>query len=171
LLLLGALLVAGGATIAVLAVTGALSGGTEKEQLTAAEFRRQLDSACERAVGQLRLFDARRLQSASVADQATTYGNLLGDVQDRLESLGSPPEGGKALERFDNGLGRATALTDRVAANPPVAGSRKEARIVAELTIAAGQVQAGALDYGRAPACAGVGDLVARSARAAAAAP
>ena len=43
--------------------------------------------------------------------------------------------------------------------------------MVAELTFAAGQVQAGALGYGLGPDCSKVGDVVARSAQNAAGTP
>ena len=60
---------------------------------------------------------------------------------------------------------RAADYTSLVAQGPPRAGSRESANEVAELTLAAGQVQAGALGYGLGRECSEIGSLVARSAR------
>ena len=78
----------------------------------------------------------------------------------------APPAGrNRALERFLDGLRTAADNTSVVAEDPPPAGSRAQADVVAELTFAAGQVQAGALGYRLGPDCVAIGDLVARSAR------
>ncbi len=66
---------------------------------------------------------------------------------------------------FGIGLDHAADTTSIVAQGPPIAGTGRQESVVAELTFAAGQVQAGALGYGLGPSCVAIGDLVSRSAR------
>ena len=90
----------------------------------------------------------------------------------RLESLTPPAGDNRDLALFRTGLERAADYTDVIAQGPPPPGSRESTNAVAELTLAAGQVQAGALRYRLSPACSSIGGLVvARSARNAALAP
>jgi hypothetical protein len=90
-------------------------------------------------------------------------------MRGRLQSLVAPSVPDIALERFSTGLTTAANYTSDVAQGPPPPGSEAEARYVAELTFAAGQVQAGAVGYKLGHDCEAIGDLVARSARNAAA--
>ncbi|MBS1860473.1 MAG: hypothetical protein JSS68_02055 [Actinobacteria bacterium] len=90
-------------------------------------------------------------------------------MRGRLESLVPPTTTDVALERFGAGLANAANYTSDVAERPPAPGSAAEAKDVAELTFAAGQVQAGAIGYGLGHQCIAIGDLVADSAANAAA--
>ncbi len=64
----------------------------------------------------------------------------------RLASL-TPPGENRNLGLFRDGLARAADYTTLIAEGPPPGGRRESANAVAELTLAAGQVQAGALGY------------------------
>jgi hypothetical protein len=88
-----------------------------------------------------------------------------------MDSLPPPADADRALERFREGLTGAADFTSVVAQGPPPPGSRAQADAVAELTFAAGQVQAGALGYGLGSACVAIGEVVNRSAQNAANAP
>jgi hypothetical protein len=86
-------------------------------------------------------------------------------MRGRLQSLVAPAVPDIALERFSTGLTTAANYTADVAQGPPAAGSEAEARYVAELTFAAGQVEAGAVGYKLGHDCVAIGDIVARSAQ------
>ena len=90
-------------------------------------------------------------------------------MRGRFESLLQPTIPDIALERFQTGLVTAANYTSDVAQEPAAPGSEAEAKDVAELTFAAGQVQAGAVGYKLGRDCVGIADLVARSAANAAA--
>jgi hypothetical protein len=92
-------------------------------------------------------------------------------VRGGVESLGAPPERSRALDLFRTGLDRAARFTGLVSDQPPDPGTDQGANVVAELTLAAGQVQAGALGYRLGRDCSQVGDVVARSAQNAAGTP
>ena len=100
---------------------------------------------------------------------ADGYIFVFQSMRGRFGSLIQPTGTNLALERFGAGLATAANYTSAVAESPPAAGSREEAKDVAELTFAAGQVQAGAVGYGLGHECSAIGDLVARSAENAAA--
>lgn len=104
-------------------------------------------------------------------ERARDYLAVIETVRGRVESLPPPAGSDRALDRFRSGLSSAANFTSIVAEQPPTAGSVEQARVVAELTLAAGQVQAGALGYQLGHDCVAVGDLIARSARNAARAP
>lgn len=106
---------------------------------------------------------------ASAEARARGYLETIETMRGRLESLPPPVAGDQALERFREGLASGADFTAVVAQGSPPAGSPAEANVVAELTFAAGQVQAGALGYDLGPDCVAVGDVIARSARNAAA--
>jgi hypothetical protein len=103
------------------------------------------------------------------AERARGYLELIDAMRGRLESLTPPTAPDIALERFDIGLTNAANYTSDVAESPPAAGSAAEAKDVAELTFAAGQVQAGAVGYELGHECLAIGELVAASAENAAA--
>lgn len=103
------------------------------------------------------------------AQRAGAYLEVIETMRGRLQSLVPPAGSDRALERFRNGLTNAANVTSDVAERPPASGTAAESRAVAELTFAAGQVQAGALGYGLGHECLAIGDLVARSAQNAAA--
>ena len=84
-------------------------------------------------------------------------------MRGRLQSLIQPTLPAIGLERFSTGLTTAANYTSDVAQEPPAPGS-EAAKDVAELTFAAGQVQAGAVGYKLGHDCVAIGDLVARSA-------
>jgi hypothetical protein len=130
-----------------------------------------VNRSCDLALGQLARIGAGRLSSASTAERAGTYLGAIETVRGRLESLSAPAGPSRALARFRAGVRRAADFTSKVADQPPRPGTQRDANIVAELTFAAGQVQAGAVGYGLGAECSAVGDLVARSARNAAGAP
>jgi hypothetical protein len=106
---------------------------------------------------------------ASAEARARGYLETIETMRGRLESLPPPSGADRALERFREGLASGADFTAVVAQGSPAAGSRAEANVVAELTFAAGQVQAGALGYDLGPDCVAVGDVIAESARNAAA--
>lgn len=103
------------------------------------------------------------------AERARGYLEVIETMRGRLQSLLAPTIPDIALERFSTGLTTAANYTSDVAQGPPAPGSEAEAKYVAELTFAAGQVQAGAVGYKLGHDCMAIADLVARSARNAAA--
>jgi DNA-binding CsgD family transcriptional regulator len=103
--------------------------------------------------------------------RALGHLRVIETMRGRLASLTPPAGSDRGLERFQVGLARAADFTSMVAERPPRPGTRRSANLVAELTLAAGQVQAGAVGYGLGPACSAIGDVVARSARNAAGPP
>jgi hypothetical protein len=149
----------------VLATSGLLSSSDSGPTVpTAAAFRTQVSGYCE-----LALAGAPDASGGDRAETAGAYLEVFETMRGRLESLIPPAAGDLALERFGSGLTNAANYTSAVAESPPAAGSAAEAKDVAELTFAAGQVQAGAVGYELGHACLGIGDLVARSAQNAAA--
>jgi hypothetical protein len=136
-----------------------------------AEYRAAVNGYCTLALGGLGPVQGSPRSDAATADRARTYFAVVATMRERLESLILPAGEDRALERFRAGLRRAADFTSVVAQEPPPPGSRESANVVAELTLAAGQVQAGALGYGLGGDCAAIGDVVARSARNAARAP
>jgi hypothetical protein len=132
---------------------------------TPAAFRAEVAGYCKLAL-------ASAPAPAPAGDRAETargYLEVIETMRGRLESLVPPTTIDVALERFGAGLTNAANYTSDVAERPPAPGSPREAKDVAELTFAAGQVQAGALGYGLGRECLAVGDLVAHSAANAAA--
>ena len=163
-----------GVAAAVLAVSAALSGGSADDAPKApsrAEYVGAVNRSCGLALGQIARIGPRRLSRATTAERAGTYLGAIETVRGRLESLTQPAGPSRALDRFRAGVRGAANFTGRVADRPPRPGSHRAANIVAELTFAAGQVQAGAVGYGLGAQCSSVGDLVARSARNAAGSP
>jgi len=126
---------------------------------TEAAYRTDVAGYCK-----LALAGAPETAGQSRAEIARGYLEVIETMRGRLQSL-TPPNGADlALERFGQGLTNAANFTSAVAESPPAAGSPAEARDVAELTFAAGQVQAGAVGYELGQDCLAIGDLVARSA-------
>ena len=80
-----------------------------------------------------------------------------------LQILGCPFDEATVL-KVAGVVESAADFTAIVAQNPPPPGTPAEANVVAELTFAAGQVQAGALGYDLGPGCVAIGAVVARSA-------
>jgi Bacterial regulatory proteins, luxR family len=157
-----------------LALAAILSGGSDEsaeEAPSKVEYVAAVNGYCRLALGRLEPVGGQRRSDAATADRAGNYLAVLETMRGRLESLTPPAEGDRALERFRAGLRRAADFTDVVARRPPPPGSRQGANVVAELTLAAGQVQAGALGYHLGRDCTGIGEVVARSARNAARAP
>ncbi len=107
----------------------------------------------------------------TVSRRAATYLEVIETMRGRFESLAAPRAPNGFLNRFGNGLTRAANFTARVAQGSPAPSGQAAADVVAELTLAAGQVQAGALGYGLGPKCVAIGDLIASSARNAARVP
>jgi hypothetical protein len=152
---------------ATLAISGVFNGNaaTAPSAPTAAVFRTEVSNYCKLA-----------LEGApptgpgeSRADKARGYLEVIETMRGRFESLTKPTLTNVAVERFGVGLTNAANYTSDVAEAPPAAGSQDEAKDVAELTFAAGQVQAGALGYELGHDCVAIGNLVARSAENAAA--
>ncbi|MFN8160740.1 MAG: hypothetical protein U0R52_06820 [Solirubrobacterales bacterium] len=152
-----------GLLVAVLIATGVFSGnssgGNPESTISRDEF-----SAAMRANCRLALRGEQQPAGATVSEQARSYLGVIEIVSGRLESL-SPPSDDPSLERFGVGLRRAADLNALVAQQPPAPGSPAGDRVVAGLTLAAGQVQAGALGYGLGESCSAVGSLIGRSAR------
>jgi hypothetical protein len=164
--LAGAALVAVAAiVVAILALSGAFdSGGDSGPTTGTASYRQQVRGYCR-----LALAGQSGGEPAGRVARAREYLEVIETMRGRLASLAPPATSDEALERFRHGLSRAADFTSLVAQGPPTAGSRQEANAVAELTFAAGQVQAGALGFDLGRRCVAIGDLVARSAQNAAA--
>lgn len=146
--------------IAILAATGAFSGGGGAGEATSpAAYRAAVGGYCRLGL------EAAQPAVGGRRARARAYLAAIETVRGRVGSLPPPPDGGRALQRFQLGLASAADNTGIVAEDPPPAGSTEQAQVVAELTLAAGQVQAGALGYHLGRECLAVGDLVARSAR------
>jgi hypothetical protein len=153
------------AAIAALGLSGAFSRGTPATT-GAAAYRTAVRGYCR-----LALAGEEKNPGPSTRQRAGSYLEVIETMRGRLESLPPPAGVDRALERFRSGLTHAANFTSVVAQNPPPPGTRAEADVVAELTFAAGQVQAGALGYDLGASCLAIGDLVTRSARNAAHAP
>jgi hypothetical protein len=160
-----------GLGLALAAILSAGSGESAEEAPSKGEYVAAVNGYCRLALGRLEPVGGQRRSDAATADRAGNYLAVLETMRGRLASLTPPSEGDRALERFRAGLRRAADFTDVVARRPPPPGSRQGANVVAELTLAAGQVQAGALGYHLGRDCTGIGQVVARSARNAARAP
>ena len=159
-----AALAVGGLAVSA-AISGDSAGAPEGPPPSKAEYTRAVDGYCEMAL--------RDPEPSGPGRAALALGQLrvIETVRGRVESL-TPPDGRDlALTRFRRGLERAADYTSAVAEAPPPAGSGRGAELVAELTLAAGQVEAGALGYGLGADCLEVGDVVAASARNAAGPP
>lgn len=146
---------------ATLAISGIFNSGTSTEAApTPAAFRAQVAGYCK-----LALADAPApVPGGDRAETARGYLGVIEALRGRLEALVPPTTTDVALERFGAGLTNAANYTSDVAERPPSAGSPREAKDVAELTSAAGQVRAGAVGYRLGHDCLAIGDLVARSA-------
>jgi hypothetical protein len=150
---------------ASLSISGIFNQGpTAVELPTPAAFRAEVARYCK-----LALDGAPAPGGKGRAERAGAYLEVIETMRGRLESLVQPSIPDIGLERFSVGLTNAANYTSDVAEHPPTAGSPAEARDVAELTFAAGQVQAGAVGYGLGHDCLAIGDLVAGSAQNAAA--
>jgi hypothetical protein len=149
----------------VLAISGILGSSSPAPTVpTVAAYRSQVSGYCE-----LALAGAPDTSGGNRAEIAGGYLEVIETMRGRLESLIPPTGADLALERFGSGLTNAANYTSAVAERPPAPGSPAEAKDVAELTFAAGQVQAGALGYELGHDCLAIGDLIARSAENAAA--
>jgi hypothetical protein len=149
----------------VLATSGILGSSSPAPKVpTEAEYRSEVAGYCK-----LALEGAPDVGGGSRAEIARGYLEVIETMRGRLQSLSAPTGANLALERFGQGLTNAANYTSAVAENPPAPGSPAEAKDVAELTFAAGQVQAGAVGYELGHDCLAIGDLVARSAQNAAA--
>jgi DNA-binding CsgD family transcriptional regulator len=149
---------------ATLAISGIFNSGTSTPTApTPAAFRAQVAGYCKLAIAGAAPAGGNR------AETARGYLAVIETMRGRLESLVPPTTIDVDLERFGAGLTNAADYTSDVAERPPTPGSAAEAKDVAELTHAAGQVRAGAVGYGLGPECLAIGDLVSRSAANAAA--
>jgi hypothetical protein len=151
---------------ATLSISGIFNQGptAEVEPPTPAAFRKEVAGYCR-----LALEGAPPTAGQGQAEKARSYLEVIETVRGRFESLVQPTLPDISLERFSIGLVNAANFTSDVAKSPAPAGSAAEAKDVAELTFAAGQVQAGAVGYELGHDCVAIGDLVARSAENAAA--
>ncbi|HEX4307432.1 MAG TPA: hypothetical protein VHZ54_15465 [Solirubrobacterales bacterium] len=150
---------------ASLSVSGIFNQGTTAVKAPSpAAFRAEVAGYCK-----LALAGAPPADRGSRAERARGYLEVIETVRGRLQSLVQPTLPDIALERFQTGLTTAANYTSDVAQEPAAPGSEGEAKDVAELTFAAGQVQAGAVGYELGHDCVAIGDLVARSAENAAA--
>ncbi len=145
---------------ASLSVSGIFNqGSTATKPPAPAAFRAQVSGFCRLALAGAPPTDGR-----GRAERARGYLEVIERMRGRLQSLVQPSLPDIALERFQTGLTTAANYTSDVAQDPPAPGSEDEAKDVAELTFAAGQVQAGAVGYELGHDCVAIGDLVARSA-------
>jgi hypothetical protein len=151
-------LVVAGASVAV---SGILHPGAPAPQVPSpAAYRAEVAGYCS-----LALEGAPSTAGQDRAERARGYLEVIETMRGRLQSLVAPAVPDIALERFSTGLTTAANYTSDVAQGPPPPGSEAEAKYVAELTFAAGQVQAGAVGYKLGHDCVAIGDLVARSAQ------
>ena len=159
-----------GSAILVLLLTGFFSSGSSgpaQEPSTPAAYRSAVNGYCR-----LALEGQSRTPGASTAGRAREYLGVIETMSGRLESLTPPAVSGHDLALFRKGLARAADYTSVIAQGPPAPGSRESANAIAQLTLAAGQVQAGAIGYGLARDCSAIGSrVIAGSARNAALAP
>jgi hypothetical protein len=146
-------------TVAVLALAGAFSSGGGAETTSPAAYRSAVAGYCRLGL------ESAPPPRGGVRERARSYLAAIETVRGRVESLPPPAGSDRALERFRDGLTTAANFTGVVAERPPPAGSREQANVVAELTLAAGQVQAGSLGYQLGGDCLAVGDLITRSAK------
>jgi hypothetical protein len=145
--------------LGALVLAGAFSGEDAKGTGVGA-YRTAVSGYCRLALG------GQAVPAGGDAQKrARAYLEVIETVRGRVDSLPPPDGSDRSLERFRAGLTKAADFTSVVAEEPPRQGSRQQANVVAELTFAAGQVQAGALGYRLGPACVAIGDLVSRSAR------
>ncbi|HEY5332125.1 MAG TPA: hypothetical protein VIJ21_01145 [Solirubrobacterales bacterium] len=150
---------------ATLSISGIFNQGSTSVQVpTPAAYRAEVAGYCE-----LALAGAPEPSGKGRPELARGYLEVIETMRGRLESLVQPAVPDIALERFSVGLTNAANYTSDVAEGPASPGSAAEAKDVAELTFAAGQVLAGAAGYGLGHECLAIGDLVADSAQNAAA--
>jgi hypothetical protein len=150
---------------ATLSISGIFNQGSTAVQVpTPAAYRKEVAGYCK-----LALAGAPDPSGTGRAELARGYLEVIETMRGRLESLVQPAIPDIALERFSVGLTNAANYTSDVAEKPAPPGSPAEAKDVAELTFAAGQVQAGAVGYELGHECLAIGDLVADSAETAAA--
>ena len=143
---------------AVLALAGVFSSGSgSADAPSPAAYRTEVRGYCRLALA------GRPAASSDRTERARGYLEVIETMRGRLQSLTPPAGNAGALERFRAGLNNAANYTSEVAESPPAPGTPAEARVVAELTFAAGQVQAGALGYGLGHECLAIGELVASS--------
>jgi hypothetical protein len=161
--LLAALAAVAGLVLAALAIAGVFSSDSSKTGV--AGYKTAVRGFCELAISG----SAPAAPGASPEERARGYLETIETMRGRLESLPPPAGADESLDRFRDGLENAADFTAIVAQRKPPAGSGAEANVVAELTFAAGLVQAGAVGYGLGGDCVAIGDVVARSARNAAA--
>lgn len=147
--------------VAALALLGVFDdGGSGSEATGVTAYRDAVRGYCR-----LALAGAEPNPAGGAQGRARSYLEVIETVRGRVDSLPPPAGSDRSLERFRSGLTNAANYTSVVAEGPPAQGSREQANVVAELTFAAGQVQAGALGYELGPGCVAIGDLVTRSAR------
>jgi hypothetical protein len=143
-----------------LAVSGIFNqGSTATPAPTAAAFRAEVAGYCK-----LAMEGAPQTAGQDRAERARGYLEVIETMRGRLQSLVDPNVPSIDLERFSTGLTTAANYTSDVAQEPPAPGSEAEAKYVAELTFAAGQVQAGAVGYKLGHDCVAIGELIADSA-------
>jgi hypothetical protein len=146
---------------ATLSISGIFNQGpTATKAPTPAAFRAEVAGYCK-----LALEGAPSTTGQGRTERARGYLEVIETMRGRLQSLVQPTLPDIALERFTTGLTTAANYTSDVAQDPAAPGSEAEAKDVAELTFAAGQVQAGAVGYKLGHDCVAIGDLVARSAQ------
>lgn len=155
-----------GAALALGILAGDSADPSADEALTKAEFRSAVNGFCALARSREQL-----PVPATTAERAGSYLGVIETMRGRLASIEPPPGRTGALDRFSAGLDRAADYTTLIAQEAPGPETRAGANAVAELTLAAGQIQAGAIEYGLGPDCSAIGNVVARSARNAAGAP
>jgi hypothetical protein len=155
-----------GAALALGVLAGDSDSPSADETLTEAGYRSAVNGFCGLARSQ-----EQRPPPASMTRRAGSHLAVIETMRGRLASIEPPPGRSGALDRFSAGLDRAAEYTTLIAQEAPGPQTRAGANAVAELTLAAGQIQAGAIEYGLGPDCSAIGNVVARSARNAAGAP
>ena len=159
------LLIAGGlvgiaGVVVLLLVTGVLGGSDSDsgaEPTPLGEYRAEVNRFCGFAVP----FDPPAV-SQPAGDRANGYFQALNSVDDRISQLPAPAGDQPALDQFITGLRSATEINDSAAREPPTGRAAETA--VANLTIASGQVQAGAIGFGLGSDCKAIAGVIVQSA-------
>ena len=148
------------AVVVLLLATGALGGddadpATEPTPLP--EYRSELNLFCGFAFP----FDPPGV-SLPVDRRANEFYEALAPVGNRISELPPPAGEQPGLSRFLAGLESATEINNEIALDPP--RGRAAERDFADLTIASGQVQAGAIGFDLGPDCKAIAGLIVQSA-------
>lgn len=167
-------LVAGGAAIGALIVVVLAflllgrdgNGGDPAPTPSPAAYAAILERACMQAVTQGETY-----RQPTRVKRAVAYSQTFDFVKGSIQSSATPAGDNLGLLQFKSGVRDAADLNRRLTSTPPDAPSTQLATISANLTIAAGKIQAGAIKYKLGRHCGELGALAGASAENAAGPP